>query len=100
MLQGAVGDRILELGRIDTVTTTVWFEGVAAQSTAYGRRDAGLSYDQSLALLVRDDKLRSNKINPKSKTATATLPLADRLAREGSWLASIDTYLAALAVDR
>jgi hypothetical protein len=100
VLQGATGDRILELGRIDTVTTTVWFEGVAAQSTAYGLRDAGLSYYQSLALLVRDDKLRSNKINPKSKTATATLPLADLLAKEGNWLASIDTYLAALAADR
>ena len=100
VLQGAVGDRILELGRIYPVTATVWFEGVAAQSTAYGRRDAGLSYYLSLARLVRDDKSRSDKINPKSKTGTATLPLADLLAKEGSWLASIDTYLAAMAADR
>ena len=96
VLQGVVGDELVELGRIDPATATVWFEQVVAQATARGRRDGALGYYQSLANLVRDPQLREAKLRPKSKTGTATLPLDDLLSAQASWLTAAETYLGAL----
>ena len=96
VLQGAVADRTLTLGSVDPVKAVLWFDNIAHQATALGRRDAGLAYYRSLASLVRDTALRAKKLRPDTKTGTASLPLDDLLSQQEAWLAAADTYLGAL----
>jgi hypothetical protein len=96
VLQGAVLDRIVVLGRIDPANATIWFDDVAQHALTRGR-DAGLAYYRALATLVRDPALRETKLNPTTKTGTASLPLDDLLSAQEAWLAAVDEYLTALA---
>ena len=97
MLQAVVADRALSLARLDVGTATAWFEDVVAQAEALGRRDAGLDYYRSLASLVRDPTVRAKKLNPATKTGTASLPLDDLLSQQEAWLAAVTAYLRVLA---
>jgi hypothetical protein len=96
VLQGAVLDRIVVLGRIDPATATIWFDDVAQHALARGR-EAGLAYYRALASLVRDPVLRETKLNPTTRTRTASLPLDDLLSAQQTWLVAVDEYLTALA---
>jgi len=97
VLQAVVADRALSLARLDVGTATAWFEDVVAQAEALGRRDAGLAYYRSLASLVRDPTVRAKKLNPTTKTGTASLPLDDLLSQQEAWLAAVTAYLRVLA---
>ena len=60
-------------------------------------RTQRLAYYRSLASLVRDPTVRAKKLNPTTKTGTASLPLDDLLSQQEAWLAAVTAYLRVLA---
>jgi hypothetical protein len=97
VLQGNAGGSTLALARIDVASATAWFDDVASQASALGRRDAAIAYYQALVALVRDEALRTKKIKPATKSGIASLPLSDLLLRRREWLQAASEYLGSLS---
>ena len=92
-LQGLVGDQIMTLGMVDAAEGYVMVENVVTQATLIGCREAALKYYQRLANLVIDEKTRSTKLTPKTKTGVANLPASDLLASQAEWIEAAKAYL-------
>lgn len=98
ILQGNASSRTLTLARIDSASATVWLEDVVNQAGALGRTDAALTYYRALVDLLTDETMRVKKLNPKTKTGTASLPLADMLLNHDKWFQAVVEYLASMDI--
>jgi hypothetical protein len=97
VVEGRVADQSVVLGRVDAANAQVWFDGMIAEATSRGYQEAALTYYRTLASLLRDPDQRATKLDPKTKTGTALLPLEDLLIREEDWKEAVRTYLSAVA---
>jgi hypothetical protein len=97
ILEQHAGDRTIPLGILQADRGDVWFDTVVNVATSLGRRDAALRYYKTLANLIADEKERAKKVNPATKTGTASLPADDLLSRQPEWLAAIQCYLGAIS---
>jgi hypothetical protein len=83
--------------QIDPKNGRAWFENMAAKAKSAGLADEGLQFFRSLVGLLDDEKVRSEKLAPGTRTGTRGLPIADLLKKPDQFASLIEDYLRAVS---